>query len=118
MNELLDESTVDHIVAMGRSGLTDDEANNAPLKLDTFISAEPGTSISGDELHTLIEAARREGVTMASKMKELKNVRVQTIVSPGPGVVYQAPRSGRNRKADAQLRAQDRAWRESRKRGA
>ncbi len=112
MNQLLDESELEHIVTMARSGANDEEAENAPVKLDTFIVAEPGKTIKGEDIHNLIEAARREGVTVTSKLSQLKDVRVQTIVSPGPGVVHQAPRSGRKRKGNLQLRAQDRAWRE------
>lgn len=116
MDELLDESTLDHVVAMGRSGTNNEEAENAPVKLDSFIVADPGKEIKGEDLGNLIEEARREGVTLASKLHKLQGVRVQTIVSPGPGVVRQAPRSGRIRKGDPQLRAQDRAWREQQKR--
>jgi len=116
VKELLHESTLDHVVAMGRSGTTDDDAESAPIKLDTFVIAEPGKTIRGADIYNLIEQARAEGVTVTSKMRELKDVSVQTFVSPGPGVVQQAPRSGRKRRGDPQLRAQDRAWREQQKR--
>jgi hypothetical protein len=116
MNELLDESKLEYAVTMGRSGITDEEAKNAPVELDTFIVAEPGKTIKGEDIHNLIEAARREGVTATSKLRQPQDVRVQTFVSPGPGVVHQAPRSGRKRKGDPQLRVQDRAWRERKKR--
>jgi hypothetical protein len=115
MNEVLDESMLEHLVAVGRSG-TADEGESAPIKLDTIIMAQPGTTISGEDIHNLIQQARVEGVTIASKMRELKDVRIQTFVSPGPGVVWQATRSGRTRRRDPQLRAQDRAWREQQKR--
>jgi hypothetical protein len=61
-------------------------------------------------------AGKAEGVTSTSKMRELKGVSVQTFVSPGPDVIRQATRSGRKRRGDRQLRAQDRAWREQQKR--
>jgi hypothetical protein len=73
-------------------------------------------TISGEELYNLFQAASAEGVTASSKLRELKDVSVQTIVSPGPGVVRQAPRSGRKRRGDPQRRAHDRAWRERQKR--
>ena len=116
MNELLDESMLDKVVTLGRSGTSKQDAENAPIQLDTFVVAEPGKSISGEELYNLFEEARAEGVTASSKLRKLKGVSVQTIVSPGPGVVHQAPRSGRRRRGDPQRRAQDRAWRERQKR--
>jgi hypothetical protein len=117
MSEVLDQSMLEHLVTMGRSGTSDHEAENAPFKLDTFVLAEPGNSISGEDLDNLIQKAKAEGVTVSSKLRELKGVSVQTIVSPGPGVVRQAPRSGRKRCGDPQRRAQDRVWRERQKRG-
>jgi hypothetical protein len=116
MNEVLDESMVEHLVTMGRSGTTDDEAERAPIKLDTILVAEPGKTISGEGIYNLIQQAQAEGVTVSSKMRELKDVSVQTFISPGPGVVRQAPRSGRKRRGDPQVRAEDRAWRERQKR--
>ncbi len=116
MDEVLDESMAEHLVTMGRSGTTDDEAESAPIKLDTIIMAEPGKTISGEDIYNLIQQAQADGVTVSSKMRELKDVSVQTFVSPGPGVVRQAPRSGRKRRGDPELRAQDRAWRERQRR--
>jgi hypothetical protein len=42
MSEVLDESVLEQVVTMARSGTTDEEVESAPIKLDTFISAEPG----------------------------------------------------------------------------
>jgi hypothetical protein len=117
MDELLDESTVEHLVTMARSGTTDDDVENAPIKIDTLVFAEPGKTIRGEDIHNLIQAAKKEGVTVSSKMRELKGVNIQTIVSPGPGVVQQATRSGRKKRKDSHLRAQVRARREQQKRG-
>lgn len=118
MNEVLDESMVEHLVTMGRSGTTDDEAESAPIKLDTIVMAAPGRTISGEDIHNLIQQAQAEGVTVSSKMRDLKDVSVQTFVSAGPGVIRQAVRSGRKRRGDPQVRAEDRAWREKQKRGS
>ena len=118
MNEMLDESMVEHLVTTGRSGTTDDEAQSAPIKLDTIVVAEPGKTISGEEIYNLFQEAQAEGVTASSKLRKLKGVSVQTFVSPGPGVVHQAPRAGRKRRGDPDRRAQDRAWREYQKRGS
>jgi hypothetical protein len=116
MNEVLDERTLEHLVRTGCSGTSEEEVESAPIMLNTFIVAEAGKTISGDDLYNLFQAAKAEGVTATSKMHELKGVSVQTTVSPGPGVVRLATRSGRKRRGDPQLRAQDRAWREQQKR--
>jgi hypothetical protein len=117
MNEVFDESMLEQLVTIGRSGTTDEEAEGAPIKLDTIVMAEPGKAINGEDIYKLIQEAKAEGVTVTSKLRGLKDVSVQTFVSPGPGVVRQAPRSGRKRRGDPQLRAQDRAW-ASRKSGS
>lgn len=98
MNEVLNESTLEQVVAVGRSGLAEDENETAPIKLDTFVVAEPGKEIKGEDIMRLIQAARDEGVTMASKLRQLQDATVQIIVSPGPGVVEQAVRFGRKRR--------------------
>jgi hypothetical protein len=116
MSEVFHDSTLDALVTQGRSAGTEEEAENAPIKLDTIIMADPGTTMSGEDIYNLLEAARSEGVTAASKMRELKNVRVRTTVSAGPGVVQQAPRSGRKRGRDKEANDRDRIWREQRKR--
>ena len=116
MSEVFHESMLDALVSQGRSGATDDDLENAPIKLDTIIMADPGTTIRGEDIYNLLQAARAEGVTATSKMRELKNVRVRTTVSAGPGVVQQAPRSGRKRGRDKEANRRDRAWREHRKR--
>jgi len=116
MSEVFQESMLEALVTQGRSGTTDDEAESAPIKFDTIIKADPGTTIRGEDIYNLIQAARAEGVTATSKMRELKNVTVETTVSAGPGVVRQAPRSGRKRRGDKEARTRDRAWREQQKR--
>jgi hypothetical protein len=117
MNEVFDESMLEHIVNMARSGTSDDQAESAPIQLDTIVMAPPGKAIAGEDIYNLIQAAKAEGVTIASKMRNLQGASVQTFVSPGPGVVRQATRSGRKkRRGDRKVRAQDRAWREQQKR--
>ena len=111
MNEMLEEHTLEHVVRAS-------DVESAPIRLNTLIMAEPGKTISGDDLYNLFQAAKAEGVTVTSKLHELKGVSIQTFVLPGPGAVQQATRSGRRkRRGDGQLRAQDRAWREHQKRG-
>jgi hypothetical protein len=93
------------------------QVRSAPIQLDTIVMAPPGKAIAGEDIYNLIQAAKAEGVTIASKMRNLQGASVQTFVSPGPGVVRQATRSGRKkRRGDRKVRAQDRAWREQQKR--
>lgn len=116
MSEVFHESMLDELVVKGRSGETDEEAERAPIKLDTIVMADPGKTISGEDIYNLLQAARAEGVTATSKLRELKNVSVKTMVSAGPGVVRQAPRSGRKKGRDKEAALRDRAWREKQKR--
>jgi hypothetical protein len=117
MNEVLDESMLERIITISRSGTSDDDVESAPIKFDTMVMAPPGKTIAGEDIYNLIQEAKAEGVTLASKMRNLQGASVQTFVSPGPGVVRQATRSGRKkRRGNRQLRAQDRAWREQQKR--
>ena len=115
MNEVFHESMLEELVTKDRSGAGEEEARSAPIKLDTIVMADPGTSIRGEDIYNLIQAARAEGVTVTSKMRDLKNAKVQTMVSPGPGVVRQAPRSGRKRRRDKDNILRDRDWREQQK---
>ncbi|WFU53648.1 hypothetical protein QA639_28840 [Bradyrhizobium pachyrhizi] len=118
MSEVFHESMLETLVTQGRSGASEEEAERAPIKLDTVIMADPGTTIRGEDIYNLIQAARAEGVTATSKMRELKNVSVLTTISAGPGVVRQAPRSKRKRRRDRGVEKHDRARDEQQKREA
>jgi hypothetical protein len=87
MNEVLDEAMLERIVTMGRSGTSDDDMESAPFKLDTIVMAPPGKTIAGEDIYNLIQQAKAEDVTLASKMRNLRGASVQTFISPGPGVV-------------------------------
>jgi hypothetical protein len=95
MNALFDNEHMEKIISAASSEGSEDDAM---FKLDSFVQADEGTTISGDELADLVEEAKRTGVTIASLLPRLKNVKVQTVVTPGAGVVEQAPRSGRGKK--------------------
>ncbi|MDB5396653.1 MAG: hypothetical protein JWM91_4159 [Rhodospirillales bacterium] len=91
MSEVLAEKhlqhTIDHTV-------TDADEADAPFHLDTPVTTDEGTTISGDALWDLIQEARAKKVTVASLSRKLPNVQTQVIVSPRAGVVEQAPRTG------------------------
>lgn len=95
MEELLnDENVLDKVVSDTSDNLEETEAQ---FKLNSFVVAEEGCSISGDELYSIAEEAKLKGVPVASLLHKLSNSKTQVIVSPGPGVVEQAPRTGRKK---------------------
>jgi len=67
--------------------------------LDTIVMADEGTTIKGEDLYNIIQEAKAKGVTVSSLMYKLPNVKTEVIVTPGPGVVEQAPRTGRKKGA-------------------
>ncbi len=101
MSDVLSDETVEHIVKGSKPTLDEGQAT---FRMQTIIMADEGTTISGDELNKLFQEAREKGVTVASLVDKLPNVRAETFVMPGDGVAEQAPRSGgRKRKRDDTL---------------
>jgi len=95
MNTVLSEENADQLLS---NTIPVDEADEASFKLDTIAIAEEGKQIKIEDLNKIIEEAKAKGVTVASLIHKLPNARTQVIVSPGPGVVNQAPRTGRKKK--------------------
>lgn len=95
MSDVLNEPTIEEVV---KRGIAAADEENPPIKLDSIVIAEDGSSISGDEVADLVDEARAKKVTISSLLHRLPNVRVTTIVTPGPGVVEQAPRQGGRRR--------------------
>lgn len=123
MREILHESTLEKIVDLSRPGTSADDVSAAPIALDSMVFAAPGKKMKGEDIYNLMQQAKAEGVTFAKKLKDIKGTgtsldgaSIQTFISPGPGVVYQAVRSGRKRRGNLQRREQDREWREKQKR--
>lgn len=96
MRDVLNDNTAEQIVNVTVPG---DATDEAPFKIDTIALAEEGQTISGDDLYEIIQEAKAKNVTVASLMHKLPNARTRVIVTPGPGVVEQAPRSGRKKDA-------------------
>lgn len=96
MSEVLNDQTLEALVADGRSTNSEDDA---ALHLDTIVIADEGATISGDDLYEIFQEAKAKGVTVASLMHKLpiKNASARVFVTPGPGVVEQAQRTGRKR---------------------
>ena len=98
MDDVLHEGSAPHIVNTTSTVLGDD-SDNAQFEIETMIMATEGKKISGDDISMLIEEAREKNVTFASLAHKLQNANISSIVSPGPGVIAQAPRTGgRNKK--------------------
>jgi len=96
MNDVLNDETVEYIV---NTTVPTDASNKPPFKIDTIAVAEEGKTISGDDLCELIQEAKAKNVTVASLIHKLPNAQTQIIVTPGPGVVEQAPRTRRRKDA-------------------
>ncbi len=96
MADVLNDDTVEALVT---HSMHTDAEDDASLHLDTIVMAEEGTTIRGEDLYEIIREAKAKGVTMSSLMHKLPNVRTRILVTPGPGVVEQTPRTGRKKGA-------------------
>ncbi len=96
MNDVLSDETVEHLV---NTTIPAEDESDGAISIDSIAMAEEGKTISGDDIYAIYQEAKAKGVTMASLMHKLPNARTQVIVTPGPGVVEQAPRGGRKRDA-------------------
>ncbi|MBU6470218.1 MAG: hypothetical protein KGQ68_06005, partial [Gammaproteobacteria bacterium] len=97
MSEILNDNTVELLVNKSGGGSINPE--DAPLHFDSMVIADEGTTIRGEDLYNLIQEAKEKGVTVASLMHKLPNASTRILVTPGPGVVEQAPRKGRKKDA-------------------
>ena len=73
---------------------TDDDDPNV-FSISSFVQAEEGRLISGDDIADLIEEAKTKKVALAGLLHKLPNARTQIVVSPGSDVLDKAPRSRR-----------------------
>ena len=83
MQTVFDHMTPEELIDGMR--YTDDE-ENADFNVGIMIKADKGTTISGDDIANMIEERKRTGVSMAKLVQRLKNVKAQTIITPGQGV--------------------------------
>lgn len=94
MSDLLNDQTVETLVTHSAAVENEGEAS---LNLDTLVIADEGETISGSDFYEIIQEAKTKGVSVASLAHKLKNAKTRVFVTPGPGVVEQAPRSRRNK---------------------
>jgi hypothetical protein len=98
MKEMFRPEVIDAMLENGGFKSTGDGAGD--IEFDHFVEADEGTTIKGEDILALYEEAKRTGVSIGTLLRQgkLPNVTVQTIASPGPGVVEQTTRSGRGGK--------------------
>ncbi|HEU5048520.1 MAG TPA: hypothetical protein VFT64_11835 [Rickettsiales bacterium] len=96
MQDILTDETVEHIVNTTVPEASSEES--APFKIDTLIMADEGKTISSEDLYKIIQDAKEKKVTVASLMHKVPNANVRVLVTPGPGVVEQAPRTKRKKR--------------------
>jgi len=95
MQEMID--TIEPETLLNTMIKADNEADGV-YNIQTFIKAESGKTLSGDELVELYKKSKELNIPVARLVKELKNVgSIRTIISPGPRVPDQAGRR-KNRK--------------------
>lgn len=88
---MFDNLSPEEIIEMSKSSW---ESEGSVYNFSNLVMAEPGTTISGDDLADIIEESKQTGVPFATLMKKLKNVRTTTIVSPSDEIVDHAKREG------------------------
>jgi hypothetical protein len=91
MRDVLAEENLEHIISAPRS---DEAGDDSAIKMDTVIIADEGTTLSGEMLYDLFQEAKDKRVSVASLVSKIPNASATVIVSPGPGVVDEAPRGG------------------------
>jgi len=74
------------------------EENKSTFHLSNIIEAKHGEKILGDDIQDLIDESRKTGKTFTSlARKNLKDVSIKTIISPGEGVVELKKRYSRGK---------------------
>lgn len=74
------------------------EESEATWNPQTIVEAMPGKTISGDEIADLIKKSIETKIPIARLIKNLKNIKIKTIIMPGPGVPKIAARKGGRKK--------------------
>lgn len=77
---------------------TTDDMDKATFHLQTMIEAEPGKTISGDDIADLIEESKRTGIPLARLVKRLQGVKTRVFIEPGEGVPKPAQRKKKRKK--------------------
>jgi hypothetical protein len=91
MSDFFNEEVIHEVLNNPSSDAPEDDS---AFSIDSFVVADEGTTISGDEIYKVIQEAKETGVTIASLLHKVPNGKTSISVSPGPGVIEQTPRSG------------------------
>jgi len=58
----------------------------AQFRVQTLVRAEEGTTILGDDLVDIMKESKETGIPISKLIQKLKNVKIQSFISPGPAV--------------------------------
>ena len=94
ISETFNSEVIQEVLNSVSSTENEDEA---AYSIDSFVEADEGSSISGEDLSKIFQEAKEKGVTVASLLHKLPNSSTKVVVGPGPGVVEQATRSSRKK---------------------
>lgn len=75
-----------------------EDEKTAHFKIDTFLEAEPGEIIKGDDINKLLKERDKTGKSFAELSKELKGVKTKIILTPGKGIPEISKRTQRKTK--------------------
>jgi hypothetical protein len=95
MQSLMDRMTPEKM--LGGMKNSDNVIEKDQFHLSTYIEADPGTTISGDEIADLIKESKATGEPLAKLAQKIKNVRITTVITPGPGIPEISNRKSRKR---------------------
>lgn len=90
MQDVISEIAPDKLLA---SMVATDDYENATFHTSTIIEADPGTTISGDDIADLYEESRRTRVPMHQLVRRLPNIKTKVMIEPGSGVPVPAQRT-------------------------
>lgn len=93
MQALMEQMTPEELLEGMKSAGNDIEKGE--FHLSTDIEADPGTTISGDDIANLIKESNVTGEPLAKLVQKLKNVRITTTITPGPDIPEIAGRKPR-----------------------
>ena len=79
--------------------IAENSIDNGQFHLSTYIEAEPGTTISGNDIANLIIESKESGVPLAKLVQKINNTRITTVITPGPDIPRIAERKPRKKMA-------------------
>lgn len=91
-NDLVDPEKLLSLMRTAKNG------SKAPFSISTLIEADPGHTISGDDLAKIIKKHKRTGQSIAHLSSDIKDAKSQVIIGPGDGIPPAAERQPRRKK--------------------